>query len=61
MKHSKQNYGVFHKKPTVVDGRIYKNAVFTSTERKHCTQWANNDSDFVIRKLNKQELEKYND
>ena len=61
MKHPKQNYGVFHKKPTVVDGRVYKNAVFTSAERKHCALWAKSDPSFVVRKLNKQESEEYND
>jgi len=60
MKHPKQNYGVFHKEPTVVNGQIHQNAIFTAPNRQGCVDWVKGDKSLTIRKLNKQEMERSN-
>jgi len=57
----KQNYGVFHKTATVVNGRLYDGAIFTSKDRSDCEVWAKGQKYLTVRKLNAEEMKKYNE
>jgi len=52
MKHPKQYYGVFHKKPTVVDGRVYKGPIFMAPTKQDCVSWVGANKNLLIKRLN---------
>jgi len=62
MDKTKQNYGVFPKTFIVKEsGEQYSGAIFLSPERKDCVEWAKKDPTLIVRKLNKKEMEQYNE